>query len=97
MVLEQLPEALWQRLEKILADGGYDGDDFAFWVEDEFGVVLEISLRPTGTKGFVLLPRRWVVERSFAWLGRYRRLSKDFEKLLENSAGMIYLRVGHKS
>jgi putative transposase len=95
MLLEQLPDALWQRLEKILADGGYDGDDFAFWVEHEFGVVLELSLRPTGSKGFVLLPRRWVVERSFAWLGRYRRLSKDFEKLLENSAGMIYLASLH--
>src|SRR5207248_338549 len=96
LLLDQVPERLWQRLDKILADGGYDGDDFAFWVEDEYGVALEISLRPTGVKGFVLLPRRWVVERTFAWLGRYRRLSKDFEKLLDNSAGMVYLASLHR-
>lgn len=96
LVLEQLPDALWQRLEKILADGGYDGQDFADWVEDEYAVVLEIALRPTGSKGFVLIPVRWVVERSFAWLGRYRRLSRDFEKLLHNSVGMIYLASLHR-
>lgn len=96
LLLKQVPEHLWQRLEKILADGGYDGDDFAFWVEDECGVELEITLRPTGRKGFVLLPRRWVVERTFAWLGRYRRLSKDFERLLHNSAGMVYLASLHR-
>ncbi len=95
-LLIQVPEALWQRLEKILADGGYDGDEFAFWVEDVCGVELEISLRPSGAKGFVLLAVRWVVERTFAWLGRYRRLSKDFERLVEHSAGMIYLASLHR-
>jgi putative transposase len=95
-VLKQLPERLWQRLTKILADGGYDGDDFAFWVEDECGVEMEISLRPSGAKDFVLLPVRWVVERTFAWLGRYRRLSKDFERLVENSSGLIYLASLHR-
>ena len=96
LLLGQVPDALWQRLDKILADGGYDGDEFAFWVEDECSVELEISLRPTSSKGFVLLPRRWVIERTFAWLGRYRRLAKDFEKLVENSAGMIYLASAHR-
>lgn len=96
LLLEQLPEALWQRLEKILADGGYDGEAFAAWVEDEYEVVWEIALRPTGSKGFVLIPVRWVVERSFAWLSRYRRLSRDFEKLVENSAGMVYLASLHR-
>jgi putative transposase len=90
-LLETLPEPLWDRLEKILADGGYDGPDFQAWVKDAFEVDVEISLRPTGKKGFVLLPRRWVVERSFAHLGRSRRLSKDYEKLNENSEGMVYL------
>jgi len=90
-LLLKVPEKLWQRLEKILADGGYEGTDFQQWVEQTFGVNLEISLRPTGKKGFVLLPIRWVVERTFAWLGRYRRLSKDYERLTENSEGMIYL------
>jgi putative transposase len=96
LLLEQVPEPLWTRLEKILADGGYDGEDFAAWVEEAYGIVWEISLRPTGSKGFVLIPVRWVVERSFAWLGRYRRLSRDFEMLTENSAGMIYLASLHR-
>ncbi len=90
-LLEQAPEPLWERLEKILADGGYDGPDFQAWVKDNFGVDVEISLRPRDKKGFVLLPQRWVVERSFAHLGRSRRLSKDYEKLNENSEGMVYL------
>lgn len=91
LVLAQLPDTLWQRLEKILADGGYEGEAFETWVKKTFEVTLEISLRPTGSKGFVLLPQRWVVERTFAWLGRSRRLSKDYEKLPENSEGMVYL------
>jgi putative transposase len=96
LVLEQLPDELWERLEKILADGGYDGD-LEFWVEDTFdGVTLDIVLRPTDKKGFVLIPQRWVVERSFAWLGRYRRLAKDFEQLVQNSAGMVYLASIHR-
>ena len=70
---------------------GYAGEDFQTWVEDTFQVELEITLRPTSAKGFVLIPIRWVVERTFAWLGRYRRLSKDYERLTENSEGMVYL------
>jgi putative transposase len=91
MLLDQLPEPLWERLEKILADGGYEGRAFQAWVEQTFDVELEISLRPHDKKGFVLAPIRWVVERSFAWLGRSRRLSKDYERLTENSEGMVYL------
>jgi len=91
LLLTQLPNALWTRLEKILADGGYLGAEFEAWIKDRLGVVWEISLRPTGKKGFVVLPQRWVVERTFAWLGRSRRLSKDYEKLTDNSAGMVYL------
>ena len=90
-LLLQIPEQLWQRLEKILADGGYEGADFQQWVQHTFQVELEISLRPPHTKGFVLVPIRWVVERTFAWLGRYRRLSKDYERLTYNSEGMVYL------
>ena len=92
----KVPQKLWQRLDKILADGGYDGPDFQQWVEQTFDVEFEISLRPTGQKGFVLVPIRWVVERTFAWLGRYRRLSKDYEKLTENSEGMVYLASIHR-
>jgi putative transposase len=90
-LLDQLPEPLWERLQKILADGGYDGCAFQAWVKQTFDVDLEISLRPRDKVGFVLAPTRWVVERSFAWLGRSRRLSKDYEMLTENSEGMVYL------
>lgn len=90
-LLLKVPETLWYRLEKLLADGGYEGADFQQWVEQTFGVEVEISLRPTGKKGFILVPIRWVVERTFAWFGRYRRLSKDYERLTKNSEGMIYL------
>jgi putative transposase len=51
--------------------------------------VLEIARRPEGQKGFVVLPRRWVVERTFGWLGRYRRLSKDYEALPESEETLI--------
>ena len=90
-LLLKVPEKLWARLEKILADGGYDGADFQAWVTQTFAVDLEISLRPRDKKGFVLVPIRWVVERTFAWLGRYRRLSKDYERLTQNSEGLVYL------
>jgi putative transposase len=78
-------------LEKILADGGYSGDAFRAWVKATFGVEFEIALCPSGVKAFVVLPKRWVVERSFAWFGRSRRLSKDYEMLTENSEGFVYL------
>ena len=90
-LLLSVPDTLWTRLEKILADGGYMGDAFEAWVEHTFDVAFEISLRPTGKKGFILAPIRWVVERTFAWLGRFRRLSKDYEHFTENSEGMVYL------
>ena len=53
------------------------------------GWILDIVRRPANQTGFVLLPRRWVVERTFAWLGRYRRLSKDYEALTTSSETMI--------
>ena len=90
-LLPQVPEPLWERLEKILADGGYDGPDFQAWAKDVFEVDVEVSLRPRDKKGFILVPQPWVVERTFAHLGRSRRLSKDYEKLTENSEGMVYL------
>lgn len=90
-LLLKVPQPLWSRLEKILADGGYEGADFQDWVHNTFDVEFEIALRPTGQKGFVVVPIRWVVERTFAWLGRYRRLSKDYERLTDHSEGMVYV------
>jgi putative transposase len=90
-LLAQLPERLWERLEKILADGGYDGLEFQTWVLDTFGVMLDIAVRPPDTKGFIPLAQRWVVERAFGWFGRSRRLSKDYERWTDTSEGFVYL------
>lgn len=59
------------------------------------GWIFEVVKRSEDTDGFVVLPRRWVVERTFAWLGRYRRLSKDYEQLPETSEAMIYAAMVH--
>lgn len=77
-------------IEKIWADGGYRGN-MVGWVRKTLDAELEIVLREEGQKGFKVQPKRWVVERTFAWLGNYRRLSKDYERLTRNSEGMIYL------
>jgi len=82
-------KGLFPRLQRIWADGGYAGKLIA-WVQETCGWVLEIIKRSDVVKGFKLLPRRWVVERTFGWLGRYRRLSKDYERLPESSEAMVY-------
>ncbi len=78
-------------LQKLWADGGYRGEDFLNWVHEMLQSALEITYRPPNTKGFVVVPVRWVVERTLAWLGRYRRLSKDYEHCTKSSEGMIYV------
>jgi len=80
----------FHRLQLIWADGGYSGQPMVDWVWQLAGWVFEVIERTEETVGFVVLPRRWVVERTFAWLGRYRRLSKDYEQLPETSEAMIY-------
>jgi len=80
----------FDRLALIWADGGYSGQPMSDWVWQLAGWVFEVIERTEETVGFVVLPRRWVVERTFAWLGRYRRLSKDYEQLPETSEAMIY-------
>jgi putative transposase len=78
------------RLRKIWADGAYGGK-LSDWVTQQFPIDLEIVNRPAGTKGFIVLPRRWVVERTFGWAGRYRRLSKDYERKTSSSETMFTL------
>lgn len=95
LLLADLPASLWQRLKRIWADGGYRGP-LVQWVQKTFDVVLEIVLRSDDVKGFQVLPKRWVVERTFSWLGHYRRLSKDYERLLIHSEGMVYLASIHR-
>jgi putative transposase len=94
LVISKLP-GRFPRLSLIWADGGYRGQ-LVEWVASLFGWVLEIVQRPRDSHQFVVLPRRWVVERTLAWLGRCRRLSKDYEALPETSEtwvriGMIHL------
>ena len=88
LVLQKLT-GRFQRLRLIWADGGYAGQ-LIEWVHQLGGWVLEIVKRPDESK-FVVLPRRWVVERTLAWLGRHRRLSKDYEALPETSEAFIHL------
>ena len=83
------------RLKKVWVDEGYQGNEVAKAIQDDLHVDLEIVPKPTGQKGFVLVPRRWVVERTFAWLGRYRRLSKDYEYYCETQQALIYLAMSH--
>ena len=79
-----------KKLRLIWVDGGYRGP-LVDWVAETFSFRLKPVLRPKGQKGFVLLARRWVVERTFAWLGYHRRLSKDYERLPESSEAFIYI------
>jgi putative transposase len=81
---------LFPRLCKIWADGGYRGQ-LIEWVKQVCGFDLEIVERDPATKGFQLLPRRWVVERTFSWIGNNRRLSKDYEYHLQSSEAIVYL------
>jgi putative transposase len=74
----------------IWADGGYAGQAFREWVMEHCGWLVEIIKRSDDAEGFVVLPRRWVVERTFGWLYRFRRLSKDYEVLPETSEAWIY-------
>jgi putative transposase len=99
-----LLKALWQRIKKpkyahwwrfcrlklIWADGGYRGE-LVEWVKSVLGWELSIVEKAQGQQGFVALPRRWVVERTFAWLNRQRRLSKDYERLPQTSEAFVYV------
>ncbi len=96
LVLERVRHR-FGRLRLIWADGGYAGKlvDWVRGLREGGRLRLEIVKRTDGAKGFVLLPHRWVVERTFAWLGRCRRLSKDYEALPETEEAMIKLAMIH--
>ena len=78
------------RLERIWADAGYAGR-LVDWVREEAGWELEVVAKPEGATTFVVLPKRWIVERTFAWLGKCRRLSKDYEHSIASSEALIRL------
>ena len=96
------PEVLGQRdgercprLAVVWADSKYHNHDLNAWKagRPDLGWRLEVVSRPAGAKGFVLLPKRWVVERTFAWLGRARRLSRDYERHTASSACVVRIRA----
>ena len=89
LVLKKL-RGVYPRLKKIWADGGYAGK-LIDWTKSLGGWALEIVKRSDSLVGFVVLPKRWIVERTFGWIGRYRRMSKDYEALPATSESMIYL------
>ena len=87
-VLRQLSADKYPRLEKLWADQKYHNHRLRAWLKDQ-PYDLEVVKRPAGAKGFVLLHKRWVVERTNAWNGRSRRLSKDYERRTDSSESMV--------
>lgn len=82
----------FNRLRKLWVDGGYAGDNFANWVEEQWPKLeVEVVKRLASTQGFEVLPRRWIVERTFAWLMRHRRLVRDYERTVESAESWIHL------
>lgn len=92
-VIPQIDRNSQPRLELIWADNKYHNHALNAHIETHPMVDwrIEVVRRPPGTKGFVLLPRRWVVERTFSWLDRYRRMSKDYERLSESAEAWVKL------
>jgi transposase len=87
---KRVQEETGETVEIAFVDQGYTGENAADAAE-EHGIKLEVVKLPTAKRGFVLLPRRWVVERSFGWMSRFRRLARDYERLPETLAGLHIL------
>jgi transposase len=87
---ERVQAETGETVEIAYVDQGYTGENAAD-AAAEHGIQLEVVKLPEAKRGFVLLPRRWVVERSFGWLSRFRRLARDYERLPETLAGLHYL------
>jgi putative transposase len=96
-VLAQLGRDAYPRLVVVWADNTYHNHALNQWIAtDSMGTWrLEVVRRPPGAQGFVLLPKRWVVERTFAWLGRCRRHSRDYERRTDSSESMLRVRAIH--
>jgi len=89
-VMDKLGEQ-FKRIKVIFGDFAYGRGGLPDWVKETFGWILQTVLRPVGRQGFVVLPKRWIVERTFAWLARHRRLSKDYEKTTASSEAITYI------
>jgi len=95
-VLAKLDAHTHPRLALLWADQQYNNQTLDSWLsQQQVGYKIEVVERPVGAKGFVLLHRRWVVERTFAWLGRYRRNSKDYERLTASSEATVKVSMIH--
>lgn len=92
LVLRRVP--LFSRWALLLLDAGYDSPALLDWCQRLFGIRVEV-VRRTPASSFHLLPKRWIVERTFAWLGKQRRLSKDYEQLPFVTENWIYLSMTH--
>jgi putative transposase len=96
-VLRRLTAEHRSRLKLLWADAKYHNHRLNDWLERSgAGYRIEVVSRPAGSRGFVKLPRRWVVERTFAWLGRYRRHSRDYERFTDSSEAMIQVSSIHR-
>jgi putative transposase len=96
-VLGRLSAEHRSRLKNIWADGKYRNHALNAWlVKTKAGYVIEVVGRPAGSVGFVEQPQRYVVERTFAWLGRYRRHSRDYERYTESSEAMVKISSIHR-
>ena len=93
LLLKALPGTA-KCLRKIWVDAAYRGK-LMEWVASKFKFHLEVVAKEKGTKGFQILARRWIVERTFGWLSAQRRLSKDYERLMETSEAFIYIAMTH--
>lgn len=89
LLLSNLPGGC-KKLRNIWVDGGYAGQ-LVDWVAERFAFCLAVVLRPKERKGFVLLPRRWVIERTFGWFNHSRRLSKSYERLTRTDESWVYI------
>jgi putative transposase len=78
-----------RRLKIVFADSAYGRQGLPDWVRTAFGWILQIVLPPVNSKGFVVLPKRWIVERTFSWLGHHRRHARDYERNADTSEAMI--------
>jgi putative transposase len=94
-VLAKLAEASYPRLAKLWADNKYHNHELAAWVAENGWYVIEVVSRPPGSDGFRVIKWRWVVERTFAWLGRCRIHSRDYERKPESSEAQVQISMIH--
>jgi len=85
----------YRRLKVMFADSAYGRSGLPGWVHQTCGWILQTVLRPVGVKGFVILPKRWIVERTFAWISAWRRFSKDYEGRTDTTENLIHIRMIH--